>query len=118
MHVSCPTKSSTTNTDTHAQWKDNLSAGLGTVRDTYDPCVYSRVVNSDDDRVVTNVYVDDVRMFCDTSEEACTNAKADQEMLFARHKIKWGEVDAPEDYFLGANRCVSDPCHSAVCSDP
>mgnify|MGYP003941231743 CR=1 FL=1 len=89
------------------QWKGNPSAGLGAERDTYDPCVYSRVVNDDGDRVVTNVYVDDCRMYWDTSEEACTAAKADQEMLYARHKIKWGEVDQADDYFLGANRGVS-----------
>ena len=88
-------------------WRDDRSAGLGAERCTYDPCVYSRVVNGEGDRVVTNIYVDDVRSFWDPAPEACEAAKEDQELLHARHRIKWGAVDPPEDYFLGANRSMT-----------
>ena len=88
-------------------WRDNKGAGLGAVRCTYDPCVYSRVITADGDRTVTNVYVDDVRTFWDTPKEVCDAAEEDQKLLSARHRIKWGAVDPAEDYFLGANRSTS-----------
>ena len=83
------------------------SAGLGAERCAYDPCVYGRVINDAGDRVVTNVYVDDVRMYWDTSDAACAAAAEDQKKVYDRHQIKWGAVDPPDDYFLGANRSAS-----------
>ena len=83
------------------------STGLGAERCAYDPCVYGRVINDAGDRVVTNVYVDDVRMYWDTSDAACAAAAEDQKKVYDRHKIKWGAVDPPDDYFLGANRSAS-----------
>ena len=52
---------------------------------TYDPCVYGRVINDEGDRVVTNVYVDDVRMYWDTSDAACAAATEDQKKVYDRH---------------------------------
>ena len=86
-----------------AKWRNDKTAGLGAERDTYDPCVYSRVIKGED-RVVTDVYVDDIRQYWDTPEEVCAAAEEDQKLLYERHKIKWGAVDPKEDYFLGANR--------------
>ena len=89
------------------KWSQDKSAGLGAERSAYDPCVCGRVINGKGDRIVTNVYVDDVRMYWDTSDDARAAAADDQNKLYERHKIKWGAVDAPEDYFLGANRSTS-----------
>ena len=93
--------------DKNDVWATDSTKGLGADRCSYDPCVYSRAVNENGEYVVTNVYVDDVRQYWDTGKDACAGADADQQMLHARHKIKWGAVDPQEDYFLGANRYAS-----------
>ena len=95
-----------TTAQTPDQWL--VPNGLGAERCAYDPCVYGRVINDAGDRVVTNVYVDDVRMYWDTSDAACVAAAEDQKKIYDRHQIKWGAVDPPEDYFLGANRSASE----------
>jgi len=82
--------------------------GLGFDRCPHDPCVYSRTVGSDEDRVTMPIYVDDGRLIWDPTPAARTAAKEDIAKLTGRFDIKFGDEDPIDDYFLGANRTS---CH-------
>ena len=96
------------------KWNQDKSAGLGAERSAYEPCVCGRVINGHGDRIVTNVYVDDVRMYWETSDDARAAAADDQNKLYERHKIKWGGLRCPT--FRSSAATVVNMCLSLLIS--
>ena len=82
-------------------------AGLGLERCVNDPCVYSKAC-SDGSRRTEALYVDDGRQYWDPTDAARAAAKSDYDKCNGRFKVKFGEVDPKEDYFLGASRICTE----------
>ena len=81
--------------------------GLTFSRCPHDPCVFSRRVAEDGSVITMPIYVDDGRFHFDPTKEAMKSANEDMEAMAKRFKVKYGPLDPPEDYFLGANRFAS-----------
>ena len=87
--------------------------GLGMDRCPHDPCMYSKVVDEDGSHITCPLYVDDGRQYFDATPAAVARAEMDRALLTERFGVKFGPIDPPEDYFLGANR-VSNKSRSVV----
>ena len=87
-------------------YTDPEPEGLGFDRCPYDPCIYSKCVDGDDEqRVTTTLYVDDGRAFTYAPfAPARAQAKRDWKTLSDKFLVKFGEPQPKDDYFLGADR--------------
>ena len=86
-------------------YTDPEPEGLGFDRCPYDPCIYSKCVDGDDEqRVTTTLYVDDGRAFNAPFAPARAQAKRDWKTLSDKFLVKFGEPQPKDDYFLGADR--------------
>ena len=80
------------------------STGPGFDRCDQEPCIYSKEVGRNASRCTLPLYVDDGHYYFDPTPEARRAKECDVAKFNSQFKIKWGEEDQEEDYFLGANR--------------
>jgi hypothetical protein len=97
-------------------WNNFVTDPKGCVYDRcpQEPCVYSkRIGDEHEDKpggsyVTLPIYVDDGQIYNDPTEEACAEVAEDRKRLNKEFGIEFKEIDPKDDYFLGANRRVSD----------
>ena len=77
---------------------------LGMRRCPHDPCIYSSSKDDGSGRCTMPLYVDDGMLKWPPTPASDKATAEIRQKLEDKFEIKFGEIDAPETYFLGANR--------------